>query len=135
MSFEAVLGNTEFELIVFGVTFAVVTRRSASGHGVSVLSSPFSNQGLPEVNEFLFIHPKPQCLHIVYTIIIQLFPLEILDFFNEVKKVGLGGVNPTAVLGNKEFELVVFGVTFAVVQLLGMVYQYLVSVTGRVDST
>jgi hypothetical protein len=40
-----------------------------------------------------------------------------------------------AVLGNKEFELVVFGVTFAVVQLLGMVYQYLVSVTGRVDST
>ena len=36
MSFEAVLGNTEFELVVFGVTFAVVTRRSASGHGVSV---------------------------------------------------------------------------------------------------
>jgi hypothetical protein len=33
------------------------------------ISSPFSNQGLPEVNEFLFIHPKPQCLHIVYTII------------------------------------------------------------------
>jgi hypothetical protein len=30
--------NTEFELVVFGVTFAVVTRRSASGHGVSVLS-------------------------------------------------------------------------------------------------
>jgi hypothetical protein len=38
MSFEAVLGNKEFELVVFGVTFAVVTRRSASGHGVSVLS-------------------------------------------------------------------------------------------------
>jgi hypothetical protein len=38
MSFEAVLGNTEFELVVFGVTFAVVTRRSASGHGVSVIS-------------------------------------------------------------------------------------------------
>ena len=36
MSFEAVLGNTEFELVVFGVTFAVVTRRSASGHGVPV---------------------------------------------------------------------------------------------------
>ena len=35
---EAVLGNTEFELVVFGVTFAVVTRRSASGHGESVLS-------------------------------------------------------------------------------------------------
>ena len=33
------------------------------------ISSPFSNQGLPAVNEFLFIHPKPQCLHIVYTII------------------------------------------------------------------
>jgi hypothetical protein len=33
------------------------------------ISSPFSNQGLPEVKEFLFIHPKPQCLHIVYTII------------------------------------------------------------------
>jgi hypothetical protein len=34
-------------------------------------SSLFSKQGLPEleVNEFLFIHPKSQCLHIVYTII------------------------------------------------------------------
>jgi hypothetical protein len=31
------------------------------------ISSLFSNQGLPEVNEFLF--KKPQCLHIVYTII------------------------------------------------------------------
>jgi hypothetical protein len=39
-----------------------------------------------------------------------------------------------AVLGNTEFELVVFGVKFGV-QLLGMVYQYLVSVTGRVDFT
>jgi hypothetical protein len=40
MSFEAVLGtgNKEFELVVFGVTFAVVTRLSASVHGVSVLS-------------------------------------------------------------------------------------------------
>jgi hypothetical protein len=28
----------EFELVVFGMTFAVITRRSASGHGVSVLS-------------------------------------------------------------------------------------------------
>ena len=33
------------------------------------ISSPFSNQGIPEVNEFLLIHTKPQCLHIVYTII------------------------------------------------------------------
>ena len=38
MSFEAVLGNKEFELVVFGVKFAVVTRHSASGHGVSVHS-------------------------------------------------------------------------------------------------
>ena len=38
MSFDAVLGNKEFELVVFGVTIAVVTRCSASGHGVSVLS-------------------------------------------------------------------------------------------------
>jgi hypothetical protein len=38
MSFEAVLGNKEFELVVFGVTFAVVTRRSASGHDVPVLN-------------------------------------------------------------------------------------------------
>jgi hypothetical protein len=38
MSFEAVLGNNEFELAVFGVTFAVVTKRSASVHGESVLS-------------------------------------------------------------------------------------------------
>ena len=33
------------------------------------ISSPFSNQGLPEFNEFLLIHTKSQCLHIVYTII------------------------------------------------------------------
>ena len=39
MSFEAVLGNKEFELVVFGVTLAVVTSRSDSGHGVSVLVS------------------------------------------------------------------------------------------------
>jgi hypothetical protein len=39
MSFEAVLGNTEFELVVFGVTLAVETRRSGFGHGVSVLVS------------------------------------------------------------------------------------------------
>jgi hypothetical protein len=39
MSFEAVLGNKEFELVVFGVTFAVVTRRSASGHGAQTLVS------------------------------------------------------------------------------------------------
>jgi hypothetical protein len=37
-SFEAVIGNKEFELVVLGATFVVVTRRSASGHGVSVLS-------------------------------------------------------------------------------------------------
>jgi hypothetical protein len=89
MSFEAVLGNKEFELAVFGVTFAVVTRRSASelkNDKLIYISSPFCNQGLPEVNEFLFIHPKSQCLHIVYTIIIVLFPLDILDFFNEFFK-------------------------------------------------
>jgi hypothetical protein len=34
-----------------------------------LLDVTFSNQGLPEVNEYLFIHPKPQCLHIVNTII------------------------------------------------------------------
>jgi hypothetical protein len=38
MSFEAVLGNKEFEFVVFGAIFAVVSRRSASGHGVSVIS-------------------------------------------------------------------------------------------------
>ena len=38
MSFEAVLGNKEFEMVVFGVIFAVVARRSVSGHGASVLS-------------------------------------------------------------------------------------------------
>jgi hypothetical protein len=36
MSFEAVLGNKEFEFVVSEVTLTVVTRRSASGHGVSV---------------------------------------------------------------------------------------------------
>jgi hypothetical protein len=39
MSFEAVLGNNEIELDVFGVTLAVITSRSDSGHGVSVLVS------------------------------------------------------------------------------------------------
>ena len=38
MSIEAVLGNKEFEFVVFGVILVVVTRRSASGHGVSVIS-------------------------------------------------------------------------------------------------
>jgi hypothetical protein len=37
MSFEVVLGNKEFELVVSEVTLTVVTRRSASGYGVSVL--------------------------------------------------------------------------------------------------
>jgi hypothetical protein len=37
MSFEAVLGNTEFEFVVSEVTLTVVTRRSASGYGVSVI--------------------------------------------------------------------------------------------------
>jgi hypothetical protein len=42
MSFEAVLGNKEFEFVVSEVTLTVVTsltRHSASGHGVSVLVS------------------------------------------------------------------------------------------------
>ena len=39
MSFEAVLGNTEFEFVVSEVTLTVVTRRSASRCGVSVLVS------------------------------------------------------------------------------------------------
>jgi len=38
-SFEAVLGNKEFEFVVSEVTLIVVTRHSASGHGVSVLVS------------------------------------------------------------------------------------------------
>jgi hypothetical protein len=37
MAFEAVLGNTEFEFVVSEVTLTVVTRRSVSGYGVSVL--------------------------------------------------------------------------------------------------
>jgi hypothetical protein len=36
MSFEAVLGNKEFELVVFGVTFAVVTNSSSSQEFVTV---------------------------------------------------------------------------------------------------
>ena len=39
MSFEAVLGNKEFEFVVSEVTLTVVTRRSASRCGVSVLVS------------------------------------------------------------------------------------------------
>jgi hypothetical protein len=38
MSFEAVLGNKEFEFVVSEMTLTVVTRRSTSGgYGVSVL--------------------------------------------------------------------------------------------------
>jgi hypothetical protein len=55
MSFEAVLGNTEFELVVLGVTFAVVPRRSTSGHDVSVLNytliSPIIRDRTPDTNE------------------------------------------------------------------------------------
>jgi hypothetical protein len=37
MSFEAVLGNKEFEFVVSDVTLTAVTRRSTSGeHGVSL---------------------------------------------------------------------------------------------------
>ena len=39
MSFEAVLGNKEFEFVVSEVTLTVVTRRSAAGNCVSVLVS------------------------------------------------------------------------------------------------
>ena len=40
MSFEAVIGNKEFEFVVSEVTLTVVTWRStAGGHGVSVLES------------------------------------------------------------------------------------------------
>ena len=39
MSFEAVLGNNKFEFVVSEMTLTVVTRRSASGYGVSVLVS------------------------------------------------------------------------------------------------
>ena len=39
MSFETVLDNKEFEFVVSEVTLTVVTRRSASGHGISVLVS------------------------------------------------------------------------------------------------
>ena len=40
MSFEAVLGNKEFEFVVSDVTLTVVAWRSTSGgHGVSVLES------------------------------------------------------------------------------------------------
>jgi hypothetical protein len=39
MSFEAVLGNKEFEFVVSEVTLTVVTKRSTSGgHGHRVLS-------------------------------------------------------------------------------------------------
>ena len=34
----------------------------------------------------MHVHPKSQSLHIVYTIITALFPLGILDFFNEFFK-------------------------------------------------
>jgi hypothetical protein len=38
MSFEAMLGNKEFEFVVSEVTLSVVTRHSASGHCVSVVT-------------------------------------------------------------------------------------------------
>jgi hypothetical protein len=37
MSFEAVLGNKEFEFVVSEMTLTAVTRGSASGYGISVL--------------------------------------------------------------------------------------------------
>ena len=47
-----------------------------------------SNQkhtSLPDVNEFLFIHPNPNVCTCLYKKV-QLFPLEIFDFYNEFKK-------------------------------------------------
>jgi hypothetical protein len=59
-------------------------------YNILVLYS-LSNQthtNLPEVNEFLFIHPNPNvCTLFIQKI--QLFPLEILDFFNEFLKSGI----------------------------------------------
>jgi hypothetical protein len=59
-------------------------------YNIIVLYS-LSNQthtNFPEVNEFLFIHPNPNvCTLFIQKI--QLFPLEILDFFNEFLKSGI----------------------------------------------
>jgi hypothetical protein len=46
MSFEAVLGNKEFEFVVSEVTLVVVTRHSVSRHGVSVHLIPLSKNSL-----------------------------------------------------------------------------------------
>jgi hypothetical protein len=54
MSFEAVLGNKEFEFVVSEVTLIVVTRRSASGHGVSVLVLVTGRVLRPKKNICLF---------------------------------------------------------------------------------
>ena len=56
-------------------------------YNLQYFNSLFSKQS-PEVNEFLFTHPNPD----VCTLFIQkihLFPLEILDFFNEFLKSGI----------------------------------------------
>jgi hypothetical protein len=59
-------------------------------YNIIVLYS-LSNQthtNFPEVNEFLFIHPNPNvCTLFIQKV--QLFPLEILDFFNEFLKSGI----------------------------------------------
>jgi hypothetical protein len=63
MSSEAVLGNKEFEF--------VVSEETNSGNNKTFsfwACSLFFKQGLPEVNNFLFIHPKFQLMfaHCLY---------------------------------------------------------------------
>ena len=68
MSFEAVLGNTEFELVVFGVIFAVVTRRSASGHGAQALVSfkKYMSPPLPYFKVNIYPFPLPHFASIFF---------------------------------------------------------------------
>ena len=64
-----------------------------------------SNQthtSLPEVNEFLYIHPNPNvCTLFIQKV--QLFPLEILDFFNEFLKSGIRWNEPFTRWKNRLF--------------------------------
>ena len=54
----------------------------------SLLSKQSGHTSLPDVNECLFIHPYPNVCTL-FIQIVQLFPLEILDFFNEFLKSGI----------------------------------------------
>jgi hypothetical protein len=117
MAFEAALGNTEFEFVVSEVTLTVVTRRSASRCGVSVLTVWYT-----------------KCIYVSFVncfVVILLHHNNLLLLALTLVQCDRYSINEH----NTEFEFVVSEVTLTVVtrrSASGYGVSVLVSVTARV---